>query len=253
MCGGTRHSHLPDFFLLGLSPRVRGNPAQPPPAGFPGRSIPACAGEPLTNSIPWRRSAVYPRVCGGTELSPRPRTACRGLSPRVRGNRLLIAPFPDLCRSIPACAGEPPWRWPRSREERVYPRVCGGTYQNIPAVVVSHGLSPRVRGNRRQGRQAHGQVRSIPACAGEPTIRTDTRQIRQVYPRVCGGTWNINDHTELEVGLSPRVRGNPQHPLSSNSSYRSIPACAGEPAPQTGRSSTQTVYPRVCGGTPLPG
>ena len=31
------------------------------------------------------------------------------------------------------------------------------------------------------------------------------------------------------VGLSPRVRGSPPHPLGLLARHRSIPACAGEP------------------------
>ena len=51
-------------------------------------SIPACAGEPSTRPRVrgnlGHRGEVYPRVCGGTA---RPR---EGLSPRVRGNLLLM-------------------------------------------------------------------------------------------------------------------------------------------------------------------
>ena len=56
----------------GLSPRVRGNPGRRVPAPAPGRSIPACTGEPRRASG-WRsRSSVYPRVYGGTRwTSPR--------------------------------------------------------------------------------------------------------------------------------------------------------------------------------------
>ena len=60
-------------------------------------------------------------------------------------------------------------------------------------------------------------LRSIPACAGEPSRPWRTQTVPMVYPRVCGGT---------------RSRCCP------------IPACAGEPAPN------HRVYPRVCGGTP---
>ena len=52
------------------------------------------------------------------------------------------------------------------------------------------GLSPRVRGNPRHRNSSTLEVRSIPACAGEPlTIRPPPQEAR-VYPRVCGGTRN---------------------------------------------------------------
>ena len=57
-------------------------------------------------------SRVYPRVCGGTQPGHCKDCLLAGLSPRVRGNhdgeRILIL----LTRSIPACAGEPGFRYP---------------------------------------------------------------------------------------------------------------------------------------------
>ena len=54
------------------------------------------------------------------------------------------------------------------------------------------------------------------------------------------------------IGLSPRVRGNPVRVLPGFAHVGSIPARAGEPfgAMITGR--LQRVYPRACGGTPIP-
>ena len=51
---------------------------------------------------------VYPRVCGGTADERIVELMCRGLSPRVRGNRALPQHSGYSQRSIPACAGEPP-------------------------------------------------------------------------------------------------------------------------------------------------
>ena len=57
-------------------------------------------------------------------------------------------------RSIPARAGEP--HGLRDREttpEQVYPRACGGTATRVDITLQASGvgLSPRVRGNRREG------------------------------------------------------------------------------------------------------
>ena len=76
---------------MGLSPRVRGNP---PATGYMVAdlgSIPACAGEPVMACIQWQMRTVYPRVCGGTMLVGTVARLRRGLSPRVRGNRLVSA------------------------------------------------------------------------------------------------------------------------------------------------------------------
>ena len=168
-----------DDAKLGLSPRVRGNRTRTYARG----SIPACAGE------------------------PRPKSHCGGSTHR---------------RSIPACAGEPSGLTERNANLRVYPRVCGGTHYGTLWEPKQMGLSPRVRGNlgsrsRRdetlpvipacacrarsipaageyKGVVFHVRQRSIPACAGEPSMN-ETRSIpasrtiaRKVYPRVCGGT-----------------------------------------------------------------
>ena len=93
------------------------------------------------------RPAVYPRVCGGTADKTGHRPDELGLSPRVRGNLPFQPGVGPRPRSIPACAGEPPYRSRPSQLRRVYPRVCGGTGGTDPDTWMYRGLSPRVRGN----------------------------------------------------------------------------------------------------------
>ena len=52
---------------------------------------------------------------------------------------------------------------------------------------------------------------SIPAYAGEPIVDLNEILLVRVYPRVCGGTYGFRRRAGLEVGLSPRMRGNPSH------------------------------------------
>ena len=49
--------------------------------------------------------------------------------------------------------------------------MCGGTSGNQILAVGVKGLSPRVRGNLIDGIQGLPERRSIPACAGEPSLR----------------------------------------------------------------------------------
>ena len=128
VCGGTLRHDWNDAIATGLSPRVRGNRTQPQRGNESLRSIPACAGEPAVARRRMCPRKVYPRVCGGT-LATRAED---------RGGRA------------------------------VYPRVCGGTGYYGTAARCSLGLSPRVRGNRRQPGGLQPPLRSIPACAGEP-------------------------------------------------------------------------------------
>ena len=73
----------------GLSPRVRGNLPGGTRRFVGARSIPACAGEPWKDWGKADRCKVYPRVCGGTDHTAGEYVNAVGLSPRVRGNRIL--------------------------------------------------------------------------------------------------------------------------------------------------------------------
>ena len=252
VCGGTFGDKSQHCAGYGLSPRVRGNPLEQAPDLHIGRSIPACAGEPPPGAPTFASASVYPRVCGGTPSTVASPPPAAGLSPRVRGN----PPAPEATKphhgSIPACAGEPRRAGRRRLDDRVYPRVCGGTVRVPYGSVVTTGLSPRVRGNRPLLRRDDGRDGSIPACAGEPS-RASCRPIPPwVYPRVCGGT-SILNVVNLQVdGLSPRVRGNQHEARWGRTTNRSIPACAGEPFARPVVTVFSPVYPRVCGGTSVP-
>ena len=196
------------FVKLGFSPpRVRGNPDGHLHWGFSTGSIPACAGEPSPTLFVACTCAVYPRVCGGTDCRPERAGRWRGLSPRVRGNRLVILGSSHLLRSIPACAGEPLSPALLLGHRRVYPRVCGGTKSSVSWMYWGIGLSPRVRGTRaRPGRPAP-PAGSIPACAGDPRSWRWASTRCTVYPRVCGGPVSETWRGRARPGLSPRVRG----------------------------------------------
>ena len=200
VCGGTGKGETNTLPGTGLSPRVRGNRIQNIQVFVHTRSIPACAGEPLSRDLCRPTRWVYPRVCGGTVFFGLHAPYTIGLSPRVRGN----PPPPTLHRSIPACAGEPAAAY----HAPVYPRVCGGTGMGWGMGLGMNGLSPRVRGNRTTLTLTTLATRSIPACAGEPPVVLAARPCQQVYPRVCGGTPANGQQKADASGLSPRVRGN---------------------------------------------
>ena len=132
---------------------------------------------------------------------------------------------------------------------RVYPRVCGGTCRGPAGAPYGRGLSPRVRGNRGALNRSLSSLGSIPACAGEPSVRSTYACIMMVYPRVCGGTCVHSRQAGLCQGLSPRVRGNLRSLKAGRAVPRSIPACAGEPGAVDNVCVMSWVYPRVCGGT----
>ena len=169
VCGGTRPTFSFSSPFFGLSPRVRGNLTNLSGQLKGERSIPACAGEPCAAVISSWQRRVYPRVCGGTADQYAGELDISGLSPRVRGNLSRSECGRFFFGSIPACAGEPPAHGPYLPAYQVYPRVCGGTLFVAALTVITNGLSPRVRGNRRVAFVHITFTRSIPACAGEPT------------------------------------------------------------------------------------
>ena len=181
-----------------------------PQGGLRFRSIPACAGEPVSAAGTTPNLGVYPRVCGGTQGGQGGQGGVCGLSPRVRGNLAALVITWDWPGSIPACAGEPGSRGDVMLRGQVYPRVCGGTLVTQRARADVGGLSPRVRGNRGAACSSFVSFGSIPACAGEPPLRGAAPAGGWVYPRVCGGTSISPSFPVDNRGLSPRVRGNPQ-------------------------------------------
>ena len=167
----------------------------------------------------------------------------------MRGNREGGEVQPAPHRTIPACAGEPCWCCGLRRLVQDYPRVCGGTARSRLRTGPRPGLSPRVRGNRTWSAYALASFGTIPACAGEPSRSRATSTCGRDYPRVCGGTPGPAFGRPSEGGLSPRVRGNHEDPISGDEQQGTIPACAGEPRRTTALSRRTRDYPRVCGGT----
>ena len=91
-----------------------------------------------------------------------------GLSPRVRGNRIVSIREGLGEWSIPAGAGEPIRAARRREYAAVYPRGCGGTDPGLLHLPACEGLSPRVRGNPQPQPASIPNHGSIPAGAGEP-------------------------------------------------------------------------------------
>ena len=188
---------------------MRGNPIglAVGPVGL--GSIPAHAGEPLSEAWPRSRWRVYPRACGGTTSRSRLVAVTVGLSPRMRGNLRRGDRVGESLGSIPAHAGEPRAPASAKRRPRVYPRACGGTLNRLPRLHFGVGLSPRMRGNPLPRFSSLIGFGSIPAHAGEPPAYSRCGYSPRVYPRACGGTGEQFGRRSLRWGLSPRMRGNP--------------------------------------------
>ena len=108
--GGARTPGSPPPGGRGLSPPTRGSRFHHQTGRVYDGSIPAHAGEPpggrRCTPGPW----VYPRPRGGAVWKILGLLAIGGLSPPTRGSRSCPACGSAVMRSIPAHAGEPPYR-----------------------------------------------------------------------------------------------------------------------------------------------
>ena len=106
-----------------------------------------------------------------------------------------------------------------------------------------------MRGNLLVGAVLRGLQGTIPAHAGEPDSKFDTRLQSRDYPRACGGTSISAESPEIHWGLSPRMRGNLMADPSGGLVSGTIPAHAGEPGCAYTYCKVGWDYPRACGGT----
>ena len=131
----------------------------------------------------------------------------------------------------------------------VYPRPRGGTSAMYGKGDGFGGLSPPTRGNLPFAPPAAPVSRSIPAHAGEPALSERKPPPRPVYPRPRGGTEQGVAFRPQREGLSPPTRGNRRLWRHVSANRGSIPAHAGEPAPDSESPPSLRVYPRPRGGT----
>ena len=91
VCGGTVIGAGQVSDIMGLSPRVRGNLCRDGANNARARSIPACAGGTSRVDLLYRcQKGLSPRV-RGTRVICGQTAKMMGLSPRVRGNHLCVA------------------------------------------------------------------------------------------------------------------------------------------------------------------
>ena len=107
VCGATFLLLALAPWVWGLSPRVRGNLRAILASLIQRGPIPACAGQPFSTACCKAGCWAYPRVCGATTSQREVQVIDKGLSPRVRGNRVAAPAEVGQGRPIPACAGQP--------------------------------------------------------------------------------------------------------------------------------------------------
>ena len=215
---------------LGSSPRERGTLVAAPDAHRRHRFIPARAG----NAPGPRRSpgiaTVHPRASGERTAGPGGGEMRSGSSPRERGTPVYAARDPRHRRFIPARAGNAAWRRPGSIRRAVHPRASGERRSDLFMECRAAGSSPRERGTRALHPHQKGDLRFIPARAGNARASPYMRSGRAVHPRASGERHFAQRFEPPLDGSSPRERGTPGHDAGSLPDDRFIPARAGNAA-----------------------
>ena len=135
--------------ILGSSPRMRGTAGYGQAKLFPGRFIPAYAGNRIYFPDMCFPISVHPRVCGEQRLRLAHRQGRHGSSPRMRGTVNDSIPPNRIWRFIPAYAGNRQKLWRHRNRSPVHPRVCGEQHRFYLQNHINSGSSPRMRGTGR--------------------------------------------------------------------------------------------------------
>ena len=250
--GGARWQSQATTATQGPSPRARGSPRRRrDQSGLP-RSIPASAGEPAATAALAPFPGVHPRERGGAVIGGATSSFAVGPSPRARGSPTRANRVTRWTRSIPASAGEPPSRIAPCGWRRVHPRERGGAALAERTAPGEKGPSPRARGSPPPTAPRGPSSRSIPASAGEPSVRDDNDGDRGVHPRERGGALTTWVRGRVPRGPSPRARGSLRARQRARERTGSIPASAGEPTRRGSRTGAPRVHPRERGGARSP-
>ena len=155
--------------------------------------------------------------------------------------------LPAAVGSIPASAGNPCRARCRRSSGRVHPRERGESVRILRRAGDIRGPSPRARGILALEPAFLDDLRSIPASAGNPSIRLVTWPTVRVHPRERGESFETMSPGVSGGGPSPRARGIRRRRRFEDGRPGSIPASAGNPPPARCRCCSATVHPRERG------
>ena len=169
--GGNRHAHGIEPLCWGPSPLARGKRNAPIRHGHRTGTIPARAGETRSRCGAGRGCRDHPRSRGGNCCATRGRCWPQGPSPLARGKHVPDAALAVDAGTIPARAGETVAQLAGDAGLRDHPRSRGGNSINETGKYVGKGPSPLARGKRSEGTNRERRLGTIPARAGETTLR----------------------------------------------------------------------------------
>ena len=174
---------------------------------FPIRFIPADAGNSSVISNIAELNAVYPRWRGELSSSVPPTSTARGLPPLARGTRWHFVIRAEPQRFIPAGAGNSMCVRRDIQYCAVYPRWRGELNPKTEPKLIFNGLSPLARGTPDPRGAQIGDLRFIPAGAGNSLSGQRAARGNTVYPRWRGELQIQRAADGNHPGLSPLARG----------------------------------------------
>ena len=155
---------------LGSSPRRRGTLHAHRPTALRLRIIPAQAGNTFRGALErlLHTKRIIPAQAGNTSLTPAARCLPTGSSPRRRGTLYSHRPQRPCLGSSPRRRGTPRAGMPNEQLCRIIPAQAGNTSRSEFMFFAESGSSPRRRGTRDVRRCEYEGVldRIIPAQAG---------------------------------------------------------------------------------------
>ena len=117
-----------------------------------------------------------------------------------------------------------------------------------PQMVFSRcGSSPHARGTLRHAHGVPGNIRFIPACAGNAGDKRPWGISPTVHPRMRGERIQPSTQSSGVSGSSPHARGTQLRFVRRRGRFRFIPACAGNAKTRRVMGRHQPVHPRMRG------
>ena len=174
------------FILLGSSPLTRGTHQSIDEVRVNARFIPAYAGNSSEPQRFWQPVSVHPRLRGELAKKSIYCSSVPGSSPLTRGTRCDRHQRFNVCRFIPAYAGNSKQQKSEQNATTVHPRLRGELIAVPPFKQSRIGSSPLTRGTRTPVSTGSREPGFIPAYAGNSYANDLRSGIYSVHPRLRG-------------------------------------------------------------------
>ena len=233
--------------MCGSSPRVWGALRHQKIPILRIRLIPTCVGSTTPGVTRVRCAAAHPHVCGEHFPNTDLLSIVSGSSPRVWGALDVRDARRPGVRLIPTCVGSTSRTSAALPRNTAHPHVCGEHQAHARPTASKAGSSPRVWGAPGGLTRTTEHRRLIPTCVGSTLTHRLEITRRQAHPHVCGEHTSSCCTSTVSTGSSPRVWGALHAAPRRAGGVRLIPTCVGSTQSKSGRKTSRSAHPHVCG------